>query len=90
MLKKCYPKYCVKSVYELDERFYTSNGIKAVIFDIDNTLVTHDTPVPPQELLEYFEQHHRSVCVKIEHKKTYSEKLKNEIIEIAGKFIANR
>ena len=43
-----------------------------------------------QELLEYFEQHHRSVCVKIEHKKTYSEKLKNEIIEIAGKFIANR
>lgn len=55
MLKKCYPKYCVKSVYELDERFYTSNGIKAVIFDIDNTLVTHDTPEPPQELLEYFE-----------------------------------
>ena len=56
MFQKCYPMYCVKSVYELDEAFYTSNGIKAVIFDIDNTLVTHDTPIPPQELMEYFAQ----------------------------------
>lgn len=54
MIEKCYPKYCVKSIYELDESFYISNGIKAVIFDIDNTLVTHDTPTPPVELLDYF------------------------------------
>lgn len=43
-----------------------------------------------QELLEYFEQSHSSVCVKIEHKKTYSEKLANDIIEIAGKYMAGR
>lgn len=54
MFEKCYPVYCVRSVYELDEKFYSSNGIKAVIFDIDNTLVTHDTPTPPEELMEYF------------------------------------
>ncbi len=43
-----------------------------------------------QELLEYFEQHHSSVCVKIEHKKIYTDKLSHEIIEIAKKFIAGR
>ena len=56
MIQKCYPKYCVKTIYELDRDFYSANNIKAVIFDIDNTLVTHDTPVPPSELLEYFEK----------------------------------
>ena len=43
-----------------------------------------------QELLDYFEQYHSSVCVKIEHKKTYSDKLSHEIIETAKRFLANR
>lgn len=48
--------HCVKTIYELDDQFYSANNIKAVIFDIDNTLVTHDTPTPPAELLEYFDK----------------------------------
>ena len=55
MLKKCYPKYCVNSVWDLTLEFYQKNNIKAVIFDIDNTLVTHTTPEPPKDLLQYFE-----------------------------------
>lgn len=55
MLEKCYPDFCVKSVWELDSEFYDKNNIKAIIFDIDNTLVIHKEPEPTKEVLEYFE-----------------------------------
>ena len=54
MFQKFYPHKMCKTVFDLDANFYSSNNIKAVIFDIDNTLVTHDTQVPPQEILDYF------------------------------------
>ncbi len=54
MFKRFYPDIEVKNVFELDESFYSSYNIKGVIFDIDNTLVTHDTPVPPEKILDYF------------------------------------
>lgn len=55
MFKRFYPHKTAKNVFELDEKFYTDNGIKGVIFDIDNTLVTHDTVKPPEDILTYFE-----------------------------------
>lgn len=54
ILKKCLPNEFVKSVHELDENFYRSHDIKAVIFDIDNTLVCHTEPEPPQSVADYF------------------------------------
>ena len=55
MIKKLLPDYTVKNVAALDEAFYKDRGIKAVIFDIDNTLVAHTEPTPPDNVLEYFE-----------------------------------
>ena len=43
-----------------------------------------------QELITYFEQYNNAICHKIEHGKTFSEQLKNEIIDAAKRFIANR
>ncbi len=54
MFKRFYPHREAKNVFELGESFYSSNNIRGVIFDIDNTLVTHDTPTPPEEIKEYF------------------------------------
>jgi len=54
VFKKFYPHKTAKNVFELDESFYKTNNIKGVIFDIDNTLVTHDTKTPPKEILDYF------------------------------------
>lgn len=42
------------------------------------------------ELITYFEQYNGSICHKIEHGKTYSDKLKNEIIDTAKRFISKR
>ena len=55
MFESFYPHKTTKNVFELDADFYNKNGIKGVIFDIDNTLVTHDTVYPPQEILDYFD-----------------------------------
>ena len=49
------PDLMVANVNELDERFYKDYGIKAVVFDIDNTLVAHTESKPPQNVLSYFE-----------------------------------
>lgn len=54
MFEMFYPHKVAANVFELDEKFYVSNNIKGVIFDIDNTLVTADTVTPPKEILEYF------------------------------------
>jgi HAD superfamily phosphatase (TIGR01668 family) len=54
MFQKFYPHKTSANVFELDKDFYSTNNIKAVIFDIDNTLVTHDTKEPPKEILDYF------------------------------------
>lgn len=54
MLESFFPDMEVKNVFELDEEFFSAHNIRGVIFDIDNTLVTHDTHTPPEEILDYF------------------------------------
>ncbi len=41
-----------------------------------------------QELLEYLEQTHRSLCLNIDHHHNYSEQLKSEILNAAKSFFA--
>lgn len=55
MTKMLLPDYTVANVMKLDEAFYINHGIKAVIFDIDNTLVRHTQMTPTEEILSYFE-----------------------------------
>lgn len=54
-MKKLLPDYLVANVSELDEEFYKTHNIEAAVFDIDNTLVAHTEPEPPQNVLDYFE-----------------------------------
>ena len=44
MFKKFRPDMDVKTVYDIDFDSLLSEGIKGIIFDIDNTLVAHDAP----------------------------------------------
>lgn len=45
MFTKLYPKEYYDSVYSINFSKYYRMGYRAVIFDIDNTLVEHDAPV---------------------------------------------
>ena len=44
MFERFYPDEDMPSVYDISFETLSKNGIRAVIFDIDNTLVLHDAP----------------------------------------------
>ena len=48
MLKKLYPYEYVDSVFEIDYDKLYAQGIRGLIFDIDNTLVLHGTDSTPE------------------------------------------
>ncbi len=44
MIERFYPSLYIDSVYGFDFRSAKKNGKKAILFDVDNTLVPHDGP----------------------------------------------
>lgn len=54
--RRFYPDLYVKTVYDIDLNSLKEMGIKAFIFDIDNTLVTYDDPVPTEIVMDYFKK----------------------------------
>lgn len=55
MFEKLKPNFIFNNIYEIKPDFFVNNNIKAVIFDIDDTLVSNDTPEPTKQLLSYFD-----------------------------------
>lgn len=58
MLTPFYPKETAESAYEIPYKKLYDNGIRGVIFDIDNTLVPHGAPAD-ERALSLFAQLHR-------------------------------
>ena len=52
MFSKLLPDMCAESIYDIDFALLKEKGIKGIILDIDNTLVSHKTPVPDKKTLE--------------------------------------
>ncbi len=55
MVKKLYPTTYIKSIYEMDIEQLKEEGIKGIIFDIDNTLVPYDEIEPNEQIITFFE-----------------------------------
>lgn len=49
------PTYCFDKVKFITPQFLKNHGIKALLLDLDNTLTTHNNPVPPQDSLDWIE-----------------------------------
>ena len=47
------PDFLLKDIYAVNDEFIEKNNIKAVIFDIDNTLVGFKEPVPPERVVNF-------------------------------------
>jgi len=58
MLEPFYPKEMMDSAYEIPYEKLYQNGIRGVIFDIDNTLVPHGAPAD-ERALSLFAAFHR-------------------------------
>ncbi len=48
------PNSFFQNIYEITPEFLKENSIKAIVSDIDNTLVTYDDPEPTEKLLKWF------------------------------------
>ena len=55
MFNMFFPDAYLDSVHEVDFEAFKEKGYKAVLFDIDNTLVCHGAPVTP-EIIDFFEK----------------------------------
>ncbi|WP_147532432.1 YqeG family HAD IIIA-type phosphatase [Bacillus marasmi] len=55
MIKKFLPDQHVKSVFEISPEKLKSRGIKAIITDLDNTLVEWDRPNATPKLIKWFD-----------------------------------
>lgn len=55
--KKLYPMDYVKSTYDIDFKLLYEQGYRAVLFDIDNTLVPHDAPADERAIALFKELH---------------------------------
>ena len=55
MIKRLYPTQYIQSIFDLDIEKLKEEGIKGIIFDIDNTLVPYDVAEPTQEIISFFD-----------------------------------
>lgn len=57
MLERLYPNVYLDSTYDIDFEQYYQDGYRAIIFDIDNTLVPHGAPAD-QRAIALFKRLH--------------------------------
>lgn len=55
MLKKFQPDYTFASYSEITPEFLSSEGICALLIDIDNTLAPYEQDVPDEKLIKWFD-----------------------------------
>ena len=94
MFKIFYPKEYFDSTYSIDFNRYYKMGYRAVIFDVDNTLVEHDAPADERatELIKGLMNMGYQVCFLSnndeERVKSFNENLGAKYIYKAGKPLA--
>lgn len=55
MIENFFPNQYLKSIYQLNIEQLKEQGIKGIIFDIDNTLVPYDQVEPNERIIDFFE-----------------------------------
>lgn len=58
MISKLLPTKIYKNIYEITPEEIASQGIRALILDIDNTLVTYDDPTPTESVSAWLSAMH--------------------------------
>lgn len=51
-----YPSYSFRRIYEIPTRFFLEQGIRVLFLDVDNTLTTHDNPIPHERIKDWLEE----------------------------------
>lgn len=91
MLEQFYPRRYEVSAYVIPYDHYQANGIRGVIFDVDNTLAPHDAPADAQarDLFEQLRQLGMKTCLLSNNKeprvREFAEAVGSAYIHKGGK-----
>lgn len=91
MLEKFYPKEYMDSTYDIDfDKFYEA-GYRAVIFDVDNTLVPHGAPADERacELFAHLKEL-GFACMLLSNNKEPRVKMFNDVVNVSYIYKANK
>lgn len=58
-MKNLYPSAMADRVYRITPQLLKSWGVRGLILDIDNTLTTHDNPIPDEGVADWLAQNRR-------------------------------
>lgn len=50
-----YPDTALNKVYDMDCDFFDEHDIRGLILDVDNTLTTHNNPMPDEKVMKWLE-----------------------------------
>lgn len=50
------PNYLLNSVFDITDDFIKDNNVKAIIFDVDNTLVGFKEALPPDSIIDFISE----------------------------------
>ena len=91
MFCRLYPSQDVNSIYDIDFESFYNKGYRAVLFDIDNTLVTHGAPAT-ERVIAFFDKLHGlgfKTCLISNNKEprvaSFAGQVESEYIYKAGK-----
>ncbi len=92
MFKRFFPDFYVDSIFHLPFEVFEKKGIRAIFFDIDNTVAPFDEPDAAEDIIEFFDNLRNSgykICLLSNNSKKrverFNEKLKTHAIYRAGK-----
>lgn len=91
MLERFYPDLYISSTYKIDFQKIYDSGYRGIIFDIDNTLVTHGAPADDRsiELIEHLKEIGFGILLLSNNKeprvKMFNDAVKVKYIFKAGK-----
>lgn len=91
MLKKFYPGEYLDSTYEIDFDKLYDEGYRAVIFDVDNTLVPHGAPADERAcaLFAHLKELGFS-CMLLSNNKEPRVKMFNDVVQVSYIFRAHK
>ena len=59
-MNKLYPNAVARRVWQITPQLLNSWGVKGLILDIDNTLTTHNNPIPEPQVAQWLEDNRRA------------------------------
>ena len=83
------PEYVFKDVTHITPEFLAGKGIRALVLDIDNTLTTHNNPIPEPQVAQWLEDNRRAGIRMIVLSNNHPERVRPFAQALGLEFIAD-